>query len=56
MIQPTSNQDLSDCILKVDNLNDIDTSLVYDMVALFSGTDVNKDISKWDTSNVRNCP
>jgi len=37
------------------NLNDIDTSVVTDMSALFSGLDPhNIDISEWDVSNVTN--
>ena len=36
------------------DLNDIDTSLITDMSWLFSWSDFNGDISKWDVSKVEN--
>ena len=35
------------------DLNDIDTSLITDMSAIFNSSKFNGDISKWDVSNVK---
>ena len=57
--RPTSKKELvitiNDRISKEGNecnLNDIDTSLIYDMSWLFACTDFTGDISEWDVSHV----
>jgi len=62
---PKTNKELIQTVYRLINkrgytadLNDIDTSEITDMSAVFSDNDVNKsfdgDISEWDVSNVTN--
>ncbi len=62
---PKTNEELIQTVYRLINkrgekadLNDIDTSEITDMSAVFSDNDVNKsfdgDISEWDVSNVTN--
>ena len=59
--QPKTKKELKDIIEdRVYNygsncdLNDIDVSLIEDMSYLFSRSNFNGDISKWNTSKVKN--
>ena len=59
-VQPKTEDELKDIIedtIKEQgyncDLNFIDTSLIKDMSSLFSESNFNEDISKWDVSNVK---